>query len=78
MNLDKVLEEWKKESQAANDCICEILESYTEFLLFCITSNLDKNSSPEEILLKIKDMAAYRYPQWRQLYEDCKHIKFLE
>lgn len=30
--VEAIYEEWDKESQAANDCIVEILESYMEFV----------------------------------------------
>lgn len=36
MTKEQILNEWQKESRAANDCICEILSSYMDFVLYCM------------------------------------------
>ena len=60
---------WQAESKAANQCICDILESYTEFLLLCMTPNL--KDGWETIVQKIALEASQRHSLWHPFYKQC-------
>ena len=69
MTKEQILNEWQKESQAANDCICEILSSYMDFLLFCMVPHPKQDYV--ERLCEIHRMAEALHSQWHPFYKDC-------
>lgn len=69
MTKEQILNEWQKESQAANDCICEILSSYMDFLLYCMIPHPKQDNV--ERLMEIHKMAMNLHNRWHPFYEDC-------
>lgn len=70
MTKEQILNEWQKESRAANDCICEILSSYMDFVLYCMVPHPKQNST--ERLIEIHKMAIRLHDKWFPFYQDCK------
>lgn len=73
MTLKELLDHWGSESNAANDCIVEILESYMEFVdIFEKTinaKNIDKIKPLADMLIR------QRRSQWGELLKKAKEIQ---
>lgn len=73
MTLKELLDNWESESDAANDCIVEILESYMEFVdIFEKTINA-KNIDKVKPLAKM--LIHQRRSQWGELLKKAKEIQ---
>jgi hypothetical protein len=73
MTKEQILNEWKKESQAANDCICEILSSYMDFVLYCMVPHPKQDNV--ERLIEIHKLATQLHDMWFPFYQDCLKVK---
>lgn len=73
MTKKQILLEWKKHSQAANDCICEILASYMDFVLYCMVPHPKQDNV--ERLIEIHKMATRLHDMWFPFYQDCLKVK---
>lgn len=69
MTKEQILNEWQKESQAANDCICEVLASYMDFVLYCMVPHPKQDTV--ERLVEIHKMATALHDRWFPFYQDC-------
>lgn len=72
--VEAIYEEWDKESQAANDCIVEILESYFEFM-----DIFERTIKAQKITPTIKVMALElvkkRRAQWEPILQKGKEMQ---
>lgn len=81
MTEKELLDNWKSESDAANDCIIEILESYMEFITLArfavlAASNPDLDSlGRKRVWRKFKDMADQRRTHWEPILGHAKAAK---
>lgn len=73
MTKEQILNEWQKESRAANDCICEILSSYMDFVLYCMVPHPKQDNA--ERLIEIRKMSARLHDMWFPFYQDCLKAK---
>lgn len=72
--VDAIYEEWDKESQAAKDCIVEILESYMEFIdimELTIKKHCDSKNT-QELAQALVDR---RRLEWKPILEDAKKMQ---
>ena len=72
--VEAIYEEWFKESDAANDCIVEILESYFEFMEI-----FERTIKAQKITPHIKVMALElvkkRRAQWEPILQKAKEMQ---
>ena len=72
--VEAIYEEWGKESQAANDCIVEILESYFEFM-----DIFERTIKAQKITPNIKVMALElvkkRRNEWKPILDKAKKMQ---
>lgn len=72
--VEAIYEEWDKESQAANDCIVEILESYMEVLnLFEATMRKDVIS--QRVRIMADTLCKQRKEQWKPILDKAKKMQ---
>ena len=72
--VEAIYEEWDKESQAANDCIVEILESYMEFIdimELTIKKHCDSKNTKE----LAQALIARRRTEWESVLETAKKMQ---
>ena len=72
--VEAIYEEWSKESQTANDCIVEILESYMEFIdimELTIKKHCDSKNTKElaEALINRRRL------EWKSVLETAKKMQ---
>lgn len=72
MTKKEIMEEWGKESRAANQVICEILDAYTKFCLFCV--NGAGKSDPVEALTRIRTVARNMWDNYYPLLEQSRKM----
>lgn len=72
MTIKELLDNWASESNAANDCIIEILESYMEFLDWVI-GYVDHGCNVPGY--KVKWFAEKRKTDWMSILEHAKKAK---
>lgn len=79
MTLKELLDNWESESNAANDCIIEILESYMDFVnygRFATLAMIDANKDERKrTWRKFKNIAQQRKAQWEPILEQTKKAK---
>lgn len=72
--IEAIYEEWDKESQAANDCIVEILDSYFEFM-----DIFERTIKAQKITPHIKVMALElvkkRRAEWEPILQKAKETQ---
>ena len=69
--VEAIYEEWDKESQAANDCIVEILESYFEFMdIFERTVKAQRITPPIKVMAR--ELVKKRRAQWEPILQKVK------
>lgn len=74
MYVDVIYEEWGKESQAANDCVVEILDSYFEFMdIFERTIKAQKITP--HIKVMALELAKKRRAQWEPILQKAKEMQ---
>lgn len=74
MYVDAIYEEWDKESQAANDSIVEILESYFEFMeIFERTIKAQKIAPSIKVLAL--NLVTKRREEWGPILEKAKELQ---
>lgn len=72
--VEAIYEEWDKESDAANDCIVEILESYMEFMnIFERTIKAQKITPPIKVMAL--ELVKKRRAQWEPILQKAKEMK---
>lgn len=72
--VEAIYEEWDKESQAANDCIVEILESYFEFMnIFERTIKAQKITPPIKVMAL--ELVKKRRAQWEPILQKAKETQ---
>lgn len=72
--VEAIYEEWDKESQAANDCIVEILESYFEFMnIFERTIKAQKITPPIKVMAL--ELVKKRRAQWEPILRKAKEMQ---
>ena len=72
--VEAIYEEWNKESDAANDCIFEILESYFEFMnIFERTIKAQKITPPIKVMAL--ELVKKRRTQWEPILQKAKEMK---
>lgn len=72
--VDTIYEEWNKESQAANDSIVEILESYFEFIdIFERTIKAQKITPSIKVLAL--NLVTKRREEWGPILEKAKELQ---
>ena len=72
--VEAIYEEWGKESQAANDCIVEILESYFEFMnIFERTIKAQKITPPIKVMAL--ELVKKRRAQWGPILKKAKELQ---
>ena len=72
--VEAIYEEWAKESQAANDSIVEILESYFEFIdIFERTIKAQKITPSIKVLAL--NLVAKRREEWGPILEKAKELQ---
>lgn len=71
--VEAIYEEWGQESQAANDCIVEILESYMEFIDIAHKTINKKN--PEKYLPMFTLLVAKRRADWEPILQKAKEMQ---
>ena len=71
--VEAIYEEWGQESQAANDCIVEILESYMEFIDIAHKTINKKN--PEKYLPMFTLLVAKRRAEWEPILQKAKEMQ---
>lgn len=69
--LNAIYEEWDKESQAANDCIVEILESYMEFIEIFKKTIMAQATTPKIKVLAL-ELCKKRKNDWKPILEYVK------
>ena len=74
MTNKDIFDAWQKESQAANDYICEIIESYMEFIDI-IEKTLNKCSMPQKIYILAQSLIAQRRKDWMPVLEKAKQLQ---
>lgn len=79
MTLKEILDNWESESNAANDCIIEILESYMEFVtnarvftLTMLNTDFDKR---KQAWIKFKNITEQCKAHWEPILEHAKQAK---
>lgn len=70
--VEAIYEEWDQESQAANDCIVEILESYMEFIDIMESTLNCYAELPDKIEAMSKTLIAKRRNNWKPVLEKIK------
>lgn len=73
--VEAIYEEWGKESQAANDCIVEILESYMEFINIMESTLNCYAELPDKIEAMSKTLIAKRRNDWKPILEKAKKMQ---
>ena len=72
--VEAIYEEWAKESDAANDCIVEILESYFEFMnIFERTIKAQKITPPIKVMAL--ELVKKRRAQWEPILRKAKEMQ---
>ena len=72
--LNAIYEEWDKESQAANDSIVEILESYFEFMeIFERTIKAQRITPPIKVMAL--ELVKKRRAQWEPILQKAKEVQ---
>jgi len=71
--VEAIYEEWFSESDAANDCIIEILESYMEFM--DIAHKTLNRKDPEKYLSMFTLLVAKRRAQWEPVLTKAKEMQ---
>lgn len=72
--VEAIYEEWDKESQAANDSIVEILESYFEFMnIFERTIKAQKITPPIKVMAL--ELVKKRRAQWEPILQKAKEMQ---
>ena len=72
--VEAIYEEWNKESDAANDCIVEILESYFEFMnIFERTIKAQKITPPIKVMAL--ELVKKRRAQWEPVLQKAKEMQ---
>ena len=72
--IEAIYEEWSSESEAANDCIVEILESYMEVLkLFEATMKRDVIS--RRVRTMALTLCEQRKNKWQTVLDDAKKMQ---
>ena len=72
--VEAIYEEWDKESQAANDCIVEILESYFEFMeIFERTIKAQKITPSIKVLAL--NLVTKRRKEWEPILQKAKEMQ---
>lgn len=72
--VEAIYEEWDKESQAANDSIVEILESYFEFMeIFERTIKAQKITPSIKVLAL--NLVTKRREEWKPILEKAKELQ---
>ena len=70
--VEAIYEEWEQETQAANDCIVEILESYMEFINIMESTLNCYAELPDKIEAMSKTLIAKRRNDWKPILEKVK------
>lgn len=70
--VEAIYEEWDQETQAANDCIIEILESYMEFINIMESTLNCYAELPDKIEAMSKTLIAKRRNDWKPILEKVK------
>ena len=73
--VEAIYEEWDKESQAANDCIVEILESYMEFIRIMESTLNCYAELPDKIEAMSKTLITQRRKQWQPVLDKAKKMQ---
>ena len=73
--VEAIYEDWGKESQAANDCIVEILESYMEFINIMESTLNCYAELPDKIEAMSKTLIAKRRNDWKPILEKAKKMQ---
>ena len=69
--VEAIYEEWDNESQAANDCIVEILESYFEFMdIFERTVKAQRITPPIKVMAL--ELVKKRRAQWEPILQKAR------
>ena len=63
--------QWKQASQAANDCIVEILDSYMEFIAI-VQMNCEKCNVPEQFKRQMNVLCKRRQKEWQPILETAR------
>lgn len=71
--VEAIYEEWGQESQAANDCIVEVLESYMEFIDIAHKTINKKNL--EKYLPMFTLLVAKRRADWEPILQKAKKLQ---
>lgn len=72
--VEAIYEEWGKESDAANDCIVEILESYFEFMnIFERTIKAQKITPPIKVMAL--ELVKKRRAEWEPILQKAKEMQ---
>ena len=72
--VEAIYEEWDKESQAANDCIVEILESYFEFMeIFERTIKAQRITPPIKVMAL--ELVKKRRNEWKPILDKAKETQ---
>lgn len=69
--VEAIYEEWDKESQAANDCIVEILESYME-VLNLLELTVKKTTITPQIQALATALCKERKSKWQPVLNDAR------
>lgn len=72
--VEAIYEEWDKESQAANDSIVEILESYFEFIDIFERTIKAQKITPSIKVLALK-LVTKRREEWGPILEKAKELQ---
>ena len=72
--VEAIYEEWSKESQAANDSIVEILESYFEFIDIFERTIKAQKITPSIKVLALK-LVTKRREEWGPILEKAKELQ---
>lgn len=73
--VEAIYEEWGQESQAANDCIVEILESYMEFVNIMESTLNCYAELPDKIEAMSKTLIAKRRNEWKPILQKAKEMQ---
>lgn len=72
--LEAIYEEWDNESQAANDSIVEILESYMEFIEIFKRTMMAQATTPKIKVLAL-ELCKKRKNDWKPVLEKAKEMQ---
>lgn len=73
--VETIYEEWFEESDAANDCIVEILESYMEFISIMESTLNCYAELPDKIENMSKALIAKRRNEWKPILDKAKEMQ---